>query len=150
MHSITEIFDNGKHLLDSIPAKLVYARNHSNRKDWVCFVCTDTSLDAETILHEYTIRWKTELYFKISKSYLKLHTECHSTSYDALTSHMVIVAIRYMILVVERFQNTGDRSIEELFYAVQREIINEMMDCALILVLDTLPASVKQYFNATE
>ncbi len=38
MHIITEIFDNGKHLLDSIPAKLVYARNHSNRKDWVCFV----------------------------------------------------------------------------------------------------------------
>ena len=42
----------------SIPAKLVYARNHSNRKDWVCFVCTDTTLDEEKVLRAYTVRWK--------------------------------------------------------------------------------------------
>ena len=135
---------------NSIPAKLVYARNHSNRKDWVCFVCTDTSLDEEKVLRAYTVRWKIELYFKMSKSYLKLRTECHSTSYDAITAHMVIVSIRYMILTVERFKNTDDRSLEELFYAVQREIINEMMDCAIILVLDVLLSSVKQYFKASE
>ena len=35
---------------NSIPAKLVYARNCSKRKDWVCFVCTDMGLDEETIL----------------------------------------------------------------------------------------------------
>ena len=81
---------------------------------------------------------------------MKLRTECHSTSYDAITSHMVIVSIRYMILAVERFQNTDNRSIEELFYAVEREIVNEMMNCALILVLDTLLESVRQYFSATE
>ena len=100
---------------NSIPAKLVYARNHSNRKDWVCFVCTDTELDEVMILRAYSMRWKIELYFKMSKSYLKLRTECHSTSYDAITAHMVIVAIRYMILAVERFQNTDNRSLEELF-----------------------------------
>ena len=135
---------------NSIYAKLVYARNHSNRKDWVCFVCTDTSLDEDMVLRAYTIRWNIETYFKMSKSYLKLRTECHSTSYDAITAHMVIVAIRYMILAVERFNNTDTRSIEELFYAVQREIMNEMMDCTIILVLDTLLESVKQYFDASD
>lgn len=134
----------------SIPAKLVYARNHSNRKDWVCFVCTDTDLDEETIIRTYVIRWKTELYFRMAKSHLKLRTECHSTSYDAITAHMVIVAIRYMILAVERFNNTDSRSIEELFYGIQREVINDMIDCAIILVLDAMLASVKQYFNATD
>ena len=63
---------------------------------------------------------------------------------------MIIVAIRYMILTVERFNNTDSRSIEELFYGIQREVINDMIDCAIILVLDAMLASVKQYFNATD
>ncbi len=41
----------------AIPAKLVYARNHSNRKDWVCFVYTDTSLSEKEILETYLLRW---------------------------------------------------------------------------------------------
>ena len=133
-----------------IPAKLVYARNHSNRKDWVCFVCTDTDLDEELIIRTYGIRWKTELYFRMAKSHLKLRTECHSTSYDAITAHMIIVAIRYMILVIERFNNTDSRSIEEIFYGIQREVVNDLIDCAIVLVLDAMLASVKQYFNATD
>ena len=128
----------------SIPAKLVYARNHSNRKDGVCFVCTNTDLDEETIIRTYGVRWKTELYFRMAKSHLKLRTECHSTSYDAITAHMIIVAIRYMILAVERFNNTDSRSIEELFYGIQREVINDMIDCAIILVLDATDMQISE------
>ena len=134
----------------AIPAKLVYARNHSNRKDWVCFVCTDVSLSEEEILEAYMLRWQIETYFKLTKSYLKLRTECHSTSYDAITSHMVIVAIRYMILAEERFKNSDNRSIEELFYGVQREIVNELMDCAIVLMIDTLLDSIREYYQASE
>lgn len=134
----------------AIPAKLVYARNHSNRKDWVCFVCTDTSLSEKEILEAYMLRWQIETYFKLTKSYLKLRTECHSTGYDAITSHMVIVAIRYMILAVERFKNSDNRTIEELFYGVQREIVNELMDCAIVLMIDTLLNSIREYYNASE
>ena len=135
---------------NQIPAKLVYARNHSNRKEWVCFICTDTTLDEEQILRIYTMRWNIEVYFKLSKSYLKLRTECHSVSYDAITSHMVVVAIRYMMLAVERFYSTDNRSITELFYQVQREIVNEMMDSAIVLILDIMLQSVKQYFGASD
>lgn len=49
---------------NEIPAKLVYARNRNNRKDWVCFICTDIELDEETILRTYSIRWQIETYFK--------------------------------------------------------------------------------------
>lgn len=135
---------------NKVPAKLVYARNRSNRKKWVCFICTDLDLNEDKILRIYTIRWKIEIYFKISKSYLKLRTECHSPNYDAMTAHMVIVAIRYMILAVAQFDNTDYRSLEDLFYGVQREIINEMMDCAIILILDIMLESVQQYFRATD
>lgn len=132
---------------NAIPAKLVYARNRSNRKDWVCFVCTDTSLSEREILETYMLRWQIETYFKLTKSYLKLRTECHSTSYDALTSHMVVVAIR---LAVERFRNSDSRSLEDLFYGVQHEIINELMDCAIVLMIDTLLDSIREYYNASE
>lgn len=134
----------------TIQAKLVYARNHSNRKDWVCFVCTNTSLSEEEILETYMLRWQIETYFKLTKSYLKLRTECHSTSYDAITSHMVVVAIRYMILASERFKNSDNRSIEELFYGIQREIVNELMDCAIVLMIDTLLDSIREYYHASE
>ena len=134
----------------SIPVKLVYARNHSRRKDWVCFACTDIEADEEKILRVYTLRWKCELYFGICKGYLKLRTECHSTSYDAITSHMVVVAIRYMMLAVERFYNTDDRTIEEFFYGLQREVLNEMMDCAIALILEIMLESVRRTFNATD
>lgn len=140
-------------ILDSngndMPVKLVYARNRNNRKDWVSFVCTDTNLNEEDILRIYGIRWNIEIYFKVSKSYLKLRTECHSTSYDAITSHMVIVAIRYMILSVERFNNSDERSIEELFYGVQREIICMEMEFVITLLFETMLDSIREIFRAT-
>ena len=68
----------------------------------------------------------------VVKSHLRLRTECHSTSYDAITSHMIIVAIRYMILAVIRFDNTDNRGIEEIMYGIQREIINKMIAQSII------------------
>ena len=86
----------------------------------------------------------------MSKSYLKLRTECHSTNYDAITSHMVVVAIRYMILAVERFKNSDDRSIEELFYGIQREINSIQMEFVINLIFETLIESIREVFNASE
>lgn len=135
---------------ESIPARLVYARNRNNRKDWVCFVSTNLGLKEEDVIRIYSSRWNIETYFKISKSYLKLRTECHSTSYDALTAHMVIVAIRYMVLVVDRFVNTDNRTIEEFFYDIQRAVVNEAMNCSIVLLLDVMLESVRDCFGASE
>ena len=96
------------------------------------------------------MRWNIETYFKMSKSYLKLRTECHSPSYDAITAHMVVVALRYMILAVERFNNTDNRSIMDLFYQIKREIICDIMDKAIIIIVDALLNSVRKLFNATD
>ncbi len=146
--SVRAFATNGKG--KSIPVKLIYARNRSNKKDWVCFICTDTSLSEEDILRYYTLRWKIETYFHIAKSFLKLRTECHSTSYDAITSHMVIIALRYMILELARFQHGDNRTIEDLFYQVQREVVNSMMDTAIVIIVDALLNAVRKCFNVTE
>ena len=63
---------------------------------------------------------------------------------------MVIVAVRYMILAIARFENTDTRGIEEIMYGIQREIINKMMDCAIILIIDAFLDSVRECFGATE
>ena len=42
---------------NSMPVKLVYARNHSNRKGWVCFVCTSLETANDQVLRIYTMRW---------------------------------------------------------------------------------------------
>ena len=133
-----------------MPVRLVYARNRNNRKDWVCFVSTDMDLDEEEILRIYSMRWNIEIYFKMSKSYLKLRTECHSTSYDAITSHMIIVALRYMILAVERFNNSDKRSIEELFYGIQREIVRMELNYVMTLFFETMIDSVRTIFSPSE
>ena len=135
---------------NSIKAKLVYARNRNNRKDWVCFICTDLDLDEEEVLKVYTLRWKIEVYFKICKSYLKLRTECHSTSFDAITSHMVIVAIRYMIIALERYRNADTRTVEELFLNAQRDVMDEMMNRTIAFIIELLLESVRECFALSD
>lgn len=134
----------------SIPARLVYVRNRAKRKDWVCFVCTDLTTDENIILQAYAMRWGIETYFKVCKNYLKLRTECHSTSYDAITSHMVIVALRYMILAVAKFYNSADWTIEDIFFGIQQDLIQDKVDREVVLLIDALLDSVREYFGATE
>ena len=55
-----------------------------------------------------------------------------------------------MILAVERFNNSDNRTVEELFYQVQREIINQMMNIAIITLLDMLLDSVRDFFHVSE
>ena len=74
-----------------IPAKIVCVRNKANRKDWLAFICTDTTLSEEEIIRIYGKRWQIEVFFKTCKSMLNLIGECHSLSYDALTAHVAIV-----------------------------------------------------------
>ena len=43
-----------------IPAKIVYVRNRSNRKDWIAIICTKPELSEEEIIRIYGKRWKIE------------------------------------------------------------------------------------------
>ncbi len=131
------------------PVKLVYARNHSNRKDWIAFLCTDPDLSEEEVLRRYCLRWNIEVYFHIEKSYLKLY-DCHSTSYDALTARMVIAALRHMILTLCRFESEDNRTIEQLFGQVKREVAGYLVDTVMFTVLDILFESVQRVLKPTK
>ncbi|MDK8161066.1 transposase, partial [Lactobacillus delbrueckii] len=55
------------------------------------------------------------VFFKTCKSFLKLGTEYHGLSYDALTAHTAFVFLHYMFMSVEKRDDEDDRTIGELF-----------------------------------
>lgn len=73
-----------------IPAKVVYVRNRNNRKDYLCLLSTDLSLEENEIIRLYGKRWNIEVFFKVCKSYLQAQ-QGMSLSYDARTAHTAVV-----------------------------------------------------------
>ena len=98
-----------------IPAKVVYVRNRNKRKEYLCLISTDTTLDENEIIRTYGKRWDIEVFFKVCKSYLNLSKECNSLSYDAMTAHTAVVFTRYMMLSLESRESNDNRSLGELF-----------------------------------
>ena len=119
-----------------IPAKIVCVRNRANRKDWLAFICTDTTLSEEEIIRIYGKRWQIEVFFKTCKSMLNLVGECHSLSYDALTAHVAIVFTRYMLLAMEPHQNEDQRTLGELFFFLVDEMTDITFSRSLCILMD--------------
>ena len=105
-----------------IPAKLVFVRNRSNRKDFLALISTDTTLTEDEIIQLYGKRWDIEVFFKTSKSVLRLTGECRSLSYDAMCAQCAIVFARYMFLAVGIRENQDLRSAGPLFCLVADEL----------------------------
>ena len=97
-----------------IPAKVVYVRNRNKKKDCLCLISTDISLNEEEIIRIYGKRWDTEVFFKVCKSYLNLSKECNALSYDAMTAHTAVVFTRYMMLSLESREANAQRSMGEI------------------------------------
>ena len=97
-----------------IPAKVVYVRNRNKKKDYLCLISTDISLNEEEIIRIYGKRWDTEVFFKVCKSYLNLSKECNALSYDAMTAHTAVVFTRYMMLSLESREANDQRSMGEI------------------------------------
>jgi hypothetical protein len=108
------------YLLDAdderVPCRLVYVRNKKKRNDWIAVLTTDTELSPEEVIELYGKRWSIEVFFKACKSYLRFTGEFQQTSYEAVTAHTAIVALRYMILSVGHRRQTDHRTIGELVY----------------------------------
>ena len=133
-----------------IPAKIVCVRNKTNRKDWLAFICTDTTLSEEEIIRIYGKRWQIEVFFKTCKSMLNLLGKCHSLSYDALTAHVAIVFNRYMLLAMEQRQNEDQRTLGELFFFLVDKMADITFSRALCILMDALMASLQEILKLSE
>ena len=126
-----------------IPAKVVYVRNRNKRKEYLCLISTDTTLDENEIIRIYGKRWDIEVFFKVCKSYLNLSRECNSLSYDAMTAHTAVVFTRYMMLSLESREGSDNRSLGELFLYFS----DEMSDITWIQALRMLLQMFRTILN---
>ena len=133
-----------------VPAKIFCVRNKSNRKDWLAFICTDTTLSEEEIIRIYGKCWQIEVFFKTCKSMLNLIGECHSLSYDALTAHVAIVFTRYMLLATEQRQSEDQRTPGELFFFLVDEMADITFCQSLGILMDALMASLQEILKLSD
>ena len=135
---------------NSVPAKIVCVRNKANRKDWLAFICTDTSLSEDEIIRIYGKRWQIEVFFKTCKSSLNLIGECHSLSYDALTAHTAIVFARYMLLAMEQRQNEDLRTLGELFFFLVDEMADITFIRSITILFEAMLASLQEMLRLSD
>ena len=79
---------------NGVPVKIVFVRNRNKKSDWLAILSTDCTLSDQEIIRIYGMRWDIEVFFKTTKSLLKLQKEFQGRSYDSLISHTTIVFTR--------------------------------------------------------
>ena len=63
---------------------------------------TDITLGDEEIVRIYGKRiWNIEVFFKMTKSFLRLAKEFQCRSYDSMVAHTTIVCVRYIMLALQ-------------------------------------------------
>ena len=77
---------------------MVFVRHRSKKKEWLAILSTDRSLSEHEIVQIYGIRWDIEVFFKCTKSLLRLQKEFQERSYDLIISHTTIVFSRFIVL----------------------------------------------------
>jgi hypothetical protein len=107
------------------PVLIVFVRHRTKKNEWLAILSTDCSLTETEIIRIYGIRWDIEIFFKCTKSLLKLQKEFQGRSYDLLISHTTIVFTRYILLSWQQRCNTDQRTLGGLFAQLADEI-NEL------------------------
>lgn len=88
-------------------------------------------LSEQEIIRIYRIRWDIEVFFKTTKSLLKLQKEFQGRSYDSLICQTTIVFTRYIVLSWQNRCSTDQRTLGGLFYDLCDEISD--LDWAVVL-----------------
>ncbi len=87
---------------------------------------------------------------KFCKSMLNLIGECHSLSYDALTTHTAIVFTRYMLLALEQQKNPDQRTPDELFFFLVDELADITFSRSFCILMEALVASLQEILKLTD
>jgi len=130
-----------------VKVKIVFVRDRNRSRKWLALLSTDTALSDEEIIRIYGKRWDIEVFFKISKSYLKLAKEFQGRSYDSMVAHTTIVFCRYIMLALESRNSRDPRTIGNLFYICCDELQDISIVTALFLLFDLLKETLKKHLS---
>ncbi|TYS46791.1 transposase [Bacillus infantis] len=129
---------------NGVPVKVVFVRNRNKKSDWLAILSTDGTLSDQEIIRIYGIRWDIEVFFKTTKSLLRLQKEFQGRSYDSLISHTTIVFSRYIILSWQNRCSTDDRTLGGMFYELCDEINDLDWAVALQQLIELLEDVLKK------
>jgi hypothetical protein len=128
---------------NDVPIKVVFVRNRNKKSEWLAILSTDCTLSDQEIIRIYGMRWDIEVFFKTTKSLLKLQKEFQSRSYDSLISHTTIVFTRYIVLSWHRC-STDQRTLGGMFYELCDEISDLDWAMALQQLIELLEDTLKE------
>ncbi|ALX47495.1 transposase [Lentibacillus amyloliquefaciens] len=129
---------------NGVPVKVVFVRNRNKKSDWLAILSTDCTLSDQEIIRIYGMRWDIEVFFKTTKSLLKLQKEFQSRSYDALISHTTIVFARYIVLSWQNRCSTDNRTLGGIFYELCDEVNDLDWAVALQQLIELLEDALKK------
>lgn len=129
---------------NGISVKVVFVRNRNKKSEWLALLSTDGTLSDQEIIRIYGMRWDIEVFFKASKSLLKLQKEFQGRSYDSLISHTTIVFARYIVLSWQNRCSTDQRTLGGLFYELCDEISDLDWAVALQQLINLLEDTLKK------
>ena len=109
-------------MANGIEVKVVFVRNRNKRSEWLAILSTDYTLTEQEIIRIYGMRWDIEVFFKTTKSLLKLQKEFQGRSYDSLVAHTTVVFTRYIVLSWQNRCSTDDRTLGGMFYELCDEV----------------------------
>ena len=121
-----------------IPVKILFLKNRNKKSDWIALICTDIKLPDEEIIRIYSKRWDIEVFFKMTKSYLKLAKEFQGRSFDMLVAHTTIVFLRYIMITDSARMSTDEKSFGDLFFEYGDEVKDITFVQALTLLLQQI------------
>ena len=129
---------------NDVPVKVVFVRNRNKKSEWLAILSTDCTLSDQEIIKIYGMRWDIEVFFKTTKSLLKLQKEFQGRSYDSLISHTTIVFARYIVLSWQNRCSTDQRTLGGLFYELCDEISDLDWAIALQQLIELLEDTIKE------
>lgn len=138
LRSIHTVMANGT------PVKIVFIQNRNKKSEWLAILSTDCTLSEQEIVRIYGMRWDIEVFFKTTKSLLKLQKEFQGRSYDGLISHTTIVFARYIVLSWQNRCNTDQRTLGGLFYELCDEVNELDWAVALQQLVELLEDALKK------
>jgi len=131
---------------ETMNIRIVFVRNKAKSKDWIAFLSTDIDMSEDDIIKLYGKRWGIEVFFKTCKSFLRFTGEFQQTSYEAITAHTAVVAIRQMILAVEQRMSTDQRRTPgDIFFYISDEAKDVSFEEALTQLLKAMMVFVGEY-----
>src|ERR1700719_23434 len=131
-------------MANGVNVKVVFVQNRNKKSEWLAILSTEYTLSEQEIVRIYGMRWDIEVFFKTTKSLLRLQKEFQGMSYDLLISHTTIVFSRYIVLSWQNRCNTDQRTLGGLFYELCDEVNELDWAVALQQLIELLEDTLKK------